>query len=633
MSAPVRSPTAVSAELADRLVYLAARAPSPHNAQGWRIEVDGARLRISADPQRRVLRELDPHGREGDLACGAAVHNLRVGASALGYAAEVTWRPQPGVAADVELTAALPGPQRLAAIRDRAMNRSAYRPDPVDPALLERLQAAAGADGFGLAVATGADAIGEVALAAADAGRIKLSHAPTQRELYALMRFSARSAARSRDGLDLELFFTSARAGAVALRPRLVGPLAASVARRAEALPILSSPAVCLLYADALDAETFLRGGAAFGELGLQITEAGLAYALHSAPIELALAGAVPAPWRAVHDRMLRGFGLAAGVAPIALLRLGTPSRRPQRRSLRRHPVAVAPEQPHYRELTRRNTPSIPAADQRALRELRVLFAGCGSIGGAPVEPLVRMGLEQLVLAEPGDYELNNLNRQAALLDDVGHNKAAVLAARARAVNPHAQVLVEPAGVTAENVDWLVGTADVIVDGVDVTERSGIAAKRLLHEEAWRQRRVVIAGLDLGGTQLVLVYDYRDGRTRPFWGRLDGAGEDLDALALLSRMISPLDMPRELLAYAEAVIRGEEGSPPQLAPTANQFGVLAAWAVLDVACGRPLRRKARVAIPDVLMTRRRRVRNEAARAVELAKVKLLLEVKRARQGV
>jgi hypothetical protein len=61
--------------------------------------------------------------------------------------------------------------------------------------------------------------------------------------------------------------------------------------------------------------------------------------------------------------------------------------------------------------------------------------------------------------------------------------------------------------------------------------------------------------------------------------------------------------------------------------------VLAAWAVLDFACGRALRDKTKVAIPDLLMTRRRRVRNEAARAVELAKVKVMLEVKRARQGL
>ena len=43
--------------------------------------------------------------------------------------------------------------------------------------------------------------------------------------------------------------------------------------------------------------------------------------------------------------------------------------------------------------------------------------------------------------------------------------------------------------------------------------------------------------------------------------------DDLDALQFLTRLVSPLDVPRELLAYSEAMIRGQAGSPPQLAPS------------------------------------------------------------------
>jgi hypothetical protein len=70
----------LSPELRDRLLYYAWRAPSPHNAQGWRIEVDGPVFRISRDPARQVLREFDPEGRETGLACGAVViHDLSPG--------------------------------------------------------------------------------------------------------------------------------------------------------------------------------------------------------------------------------------------------------------------------------------------------------------------------------------------------------------------------------------------------------------------------------------------------------------------------------------------------------------------------------------------------------------------------
>jgi hypothetical protein len=191
-------------------------------------------------------------------------------------------------------------------------------------------------------------------------------------------------------------------------------------------------------------------------------------------------------------------------------------------------------------------------------------------------------------------------------------------------------MLVETDGVTEDNVDWLVGTTDLVIDGVDVTEPAGIAAKRALHQEAWRQRRLVISGLDLGGTQLVYAFDYRDGRTKPLDGRLDGAPDGIEALDFLSRLVDPLDVPRELLSYTEAMIRGEAGSPPQLAPAADQFGVLAAWIVLDVAAGRPVRKRVKVAIPDLVRPRSRQVASETARMFQLARVKFLLEASKRR---
>ncbi len=647
--------TALSPELCDRLLYYAWRAPSPHNAQGWRIEVDGGTFRISRDPAHQVLRELDPEGREGDLACGAVVTNLCVGARAFGFDAEVSWRPAEGVAADVTLVPASKPPNeaaadRLHALRRRAMNRSPYRADAVPGAVVEGLQATAKRLGFTLGVLTDRAGIDRMAALAARAGVMKMMHEPTQTELYSLMRFGPRAAAEQRDGLDLELFFTpaaAARAAAVATHPRVLSAAASlrvadRVIHGTDEVPLRSAPALCLLLADSLDAETFLRGGACFEEIALDVTQAGLAMALHSALIEVGLSHpgsvhpSVPADWQAsiteMRRELLAAFGAAPQAVPIAFFRLGSPTREPERKSLRRRPDGQRPETDHYREMTRRNQPSLSREEQGALRGVRVLVAGCGSIGGAPVVPLVRLGVERFVLCEPGEYELNNLNRQAADMGDIGRNKAEVQADRARAINPEVEALVEPDGVTEDNVDWLVGTTDVIIDGVDVTEPAGIAAKRALHDEAWRQRRLVISGLDLGGTQVVYGFDYRDGRTRPLNGRLDKAPEDLDALQFLTRLVSPLDVPRELLAYSEAMIRGQAGSPPQLAPTADQFGVLAAWMVLDFAAGRPVRRRVKVAIPDLVMPRSRRLGNEAMRMVELARVKYLLETTRRRKG-
>ena len=220
----------LSPELCDRLLYYAWRAPSPHNAQGWRIEVDGGTFRVSRDPAHQVLRELDPEGREGDLACGAVVTNLCVGARAFGFDAEVSWRPAEGVAADVTLVPGTEAPDeaaadRLHALRRRAMNRSPYRADAVPGAVVEGLQATAKRLGFTLGVLTDRAGIDRMAALAARAGVMKMMHEPTQTELYSLMRFGPRAAAEQRDGLDLELFFTpaaAARAAAVATHPRVL---------------------------------------------------------------------------------------------------------------------------------------------------------------------------------------------------------------------------------------------------------------------------------------------------------------------------------------------------------------------------------------------------------------------------
>src|SRR5260370_26671405 len=53
------------------------------------------------------------------------------------------------------------------------------------------------------------------------------------------------------------------------------------------------------------------------------------------------------------------------------------------------------------------------AGEQQMLRRAGILVAGCGSIGGAVVEPLVRMGAERLVLGEPDGGGRRHLDQHA----------------------------------------------------------------------------------------------------------------------------------------------------------------------------------------------------------------------------
>jgi tRNA threonylcarbamoyladenosine dehydratase len=251
-------------------------------------------------------------------------------------------------------------------------------------------------------------------------------------------------------------------------------------------------------------------------------------------------------------------------------------------------PPSGGSESDHYAEYTERNAGVIDAATQAALRRGTVLVAGCGSIGGAAVEPLVRLGVRSFLLAEPGEYELNNLNRQNAVAADVGRNKADVAAERVCAIAPTARVKVFPDGVNESVVEELTTSCDVIVDGVDVTTMSGLQAKFLLHEHAAARRLPLVTGWDMAGAQYVRFYDYRKPK-QPFDGQI--VAEDLERLTLwqiLGRLVPARYVPLEMVQLARKNLTNTDPDFhfPQLVYAADLFGAMVSHVVAELLAGR-----------------------------------------------
>ncbi|TDO51128.1 nitroreductase family protein [Kribbella sp. VKM Ac-2571] len=71
----------------DVLLAAAVAAPSMHNTQPWRFEIDGHVIDVYLDGSRTLPAE-DPTGRAMRIAAGAATFNLRCAAESLGYG---TW--------------------------------------------------------------------------------------------------------------------------------------------------------------------------------------------------------------------------------------------------------------------------------------------------------------------------------------------------------------------------------------------------------------------------------------------------------------------------------------------------------------------------------------------------------------
>jgi hypothetical protein len=82
------------ADHVDILLGAAVAAPSMHNTQPWRFEVDGHVIDLFLDGSRTLPAE-DPTGRAMRIAAGAALFNLRCAAAALGYGTWFSLAPYP----------------------------------------------------------------------------------------------------------------------------------------------------------------------------------------------------------------------------------------------------------------------------------------------------------------------------------------------------------------------------------------------------------------------------------------------------------------------------------------------------------------------------------------------------------
>ncbi|HVX31404.1 MAG TPA: ThiF family adenylyltransferase [Nitrolancea sp.] len=280
--------------------------------------------------------------------------------------------------------------------------------------------------------------------------------------------------------------------------------------------------------------------------------------------------------------------------------------------------LQLPPHDEFYAQLITRNEGLVSDDEQRQLREATILVAGCGSIGGAVVEPLVRIGAEHLILAEPGDYDIHNLNRQSMTVRDIGRNKAEVLREQALSINPYASVEVDTRGIVDENVVDLVKRATIIIDGVDVTTKPPLRMKLALHEHAQRVGIPVISGYDIAGLQMMKIYDYRQPGTKVLDGRIRPNGPELtNPMGFLRRVVPIAALPHEIIGELSRQLRGERSGFPQIVYTANLFGVMTLPALIDLLQNRPVRRRIIVDVPTLLRPRARRMQVAASRWVGL----------------
>lgn len=157
----------------------------------------------------------------------------------------------------------------------------------------------------------------------------------------------------------------------------------------------------------------------------------------------------------------------------------------------------------YFDVITNRNQEKLTRTEQERLRTKRVGAMGL-SVGG---EAAVTVAQEHLCgeirLADFDRLDLSNLNRLGAGCDELGHNKALLVARRIAKIDPYLDVILYQEGVTESNLDAFLEGLDLLLEECD-----GLAMKWTVRKRARERGLNVVFAADERGFLSVEPYAY-----------------------------------------------------------------------------------------------------------------------------
>ncbi len=309
------------------LVRYATLAPSSHNTQCWKFELEKHRISILPDFTRRCPA-VDPDDHHLFVSLGCATENLVVAARARGLHADVRFDSGAGAAVRVELRRAKANVSPLfAAIPLRQCTRGAYDGEPLRRDELRALEAAAQAPGVHVLLLNDRNRIERVLQYVVEGNTRQMSDPAFMAELRRWIRFNDGDAVTTGDGL-------SSHASGNVQVPSWLGNLAFKYAyvpkseNDRNAKFIRSSAGIAVFVSEAADHRHWIEAGRRYERFVLQATALGIRTAMVNQPVE------VPS----VRAEFARSLGIGPR-RPDLVVRFGRGPEMP--RSLRRPPEAV----------------------------------------------------------------------------------------------------------------------------------------------------------------------------------------------------------------------------------------------------------------------------------------------------
>lgn len=319
------SPLTQGTALQRELVRYATLAASSHNTQCWQFRLEGDRISILPDLERRTP-VVDPDDHHLYASLGCATENLLQAAQANGLQGLVTLAADNAIQIALEPTRAIATPL-FNAIPQRQSTRADYDGQPLMAGELAQLEQAAAGSGVNLLLLTEKPAMEQVLQYVIEGSNAQTNDPEFVKELKSWIRFNDRDAVHQGDGLF-------ARCSGNPTIPRWLGNLLFDqlLTPKAEAQKythqIRSSAGIAIFAADHDTPADWINAGRAYQRFALQATALGIRTAFLNQPVEVATLRPQFAQYLGVGDRR-----------PDLVVRFGRGPEMP--RSLRRPVAAV----------------------------------------------------------------------------------------------------------------------------------------------------------------------------------------------------------------------------------------------------------------------------------------------------
>lgn len=112
--------------------------------------------------------------------------------------------------------------------------------------------------------------------------------------------------------------------------------------------------------------------------------------------------------------------------------------------------------------------PQIDLAGQKKLQHSRALIIGLGGLGSPVALYLASSGIGHLVICDPDDVELSNLQRQIIhTTQTIGQQKTKSAQNMLRALNPHTQVTTISESLYGDSLQNQIKAVDIVIDASD----------------------------------------------------------------------------------------------------------------------------------------------------------------------